>query len=187
MAAIASVTAGSIYFRSATIWGEWLAALRALPDDIVPVDIGNFSLALIVRQLTGRHASAVLLLIVVAVTLFVAFRRRPARAGDTALIALGCVGLHLVSRLVWLHYYVLAIPLIMWLLRPAHGSPAVRRQIAGGVALLLIAVRPWDDFVPTAMQVAMLVNAGLLLAFGATLRDVSLLGQDGVKTEPERQ
>lgn len=167
--AAVAVAAGSAYFESTSIWLEWIAALRALPESIVPVDIGNFALVLLLRSTRLPWLAALPFVAAAAALAFIAVRRGRDARFDVPLIALGCVLFHLVSRLVWLHYFTLAVPLAMWLLRPADGAPATRRQVAGAASLLLIAVRPWDAFVPTVFHVAALVNTGLLILLAAAI------------------
>ncbi|HUP50789.1 MAG TPA: glycosyltransferase 87 family protein [Thermoanaerobaculia bacterium] len=173
IATAAAVIAGSIYFRSATIWLEWLNALRAMPREIVPLEVGNFALAVVVRERTGLDAALLLLLAGAAALAAVAFRWKPGSRADAALIPLGCVLFLLSSPLVWLHYLLLTVPLVIWLLRPAEGSGVLPRQLAGVVALALLAVTPWDALMPSVLEVATFANAGLLIAFVATLHDLA--------------
>ena len=182
-AAVVAFVIGSIYFRSVSIWLEWVAAVRALPPNIVPLDIGNFSLAVIARSLSGVNFAVVIFLALAAMAAFIAFRRKP--RADVAFIAIGAVLFHTISPLVWLHYFTLAVPLAMILMRPASGEPAVRRQIAGAASLLLMSVRPWDAFVPAAIQVAAFVNFGLLLLLAFGLRELSLLRKNRVQADEQ--
>lgn len=167
----------SLYFRSPTIWPEWLAAFRSMPGEMIALEAGNIALVVVLRELTGLSLSFPLLLAVGAVTAFFAFRWKPGREADVAAIALGCVAFQFGSPLVWVHHLLLTVPLIMFLLRP-HGiaeTPrnAGRRQIAGAVALALIAVEPWARAVPTMIQVAAFVNVGLVIAYAASLHDLA--------------
>lgn len=171
-AALAAFIASSLYFRSWHIWLEWLAALRAMPQSMVPLHLGNFALAQVLRDLWGVRLSAVLTLASLALALFAGWRSRsvPQDRAVPAVVLGSVIGL-LGSPLVWVHYLVLALPLLAWLLQPGEsGGRRVRmRHLAAGLALLLLSVQPWDQFVPNTMQVAVLVNLGLLLAFAAGL------------------
>ncbi len=175
--AVAGIVASSFYFRSARIWIEWVQALRALPRAMVPLEIGNFALARIVEDLWGVHLSTFLLVIAFAVAVFVAWRAQSAPTHtDLLTIGLGCVIALLGSPLVWVHYLVLCIPLLAYLLRPAADdeppAQARRRQIAAAIALSMLAIEPWAQLIPTTIQLAAFVNLGFLITFVAGLDDL---------------
>lgn len=171
IAGSAALAVSSLYFRSATIWIEWLAAFRAMPEEMVPLDRGNIAFALLVRELTGVDLSIAILGLTFLGASAVAFRVRPDDRTDVPLIGMACVLFQLGSPLVWVHHLLLSVPLIIYLLRPGQGERAKQRQLAGAVALALIAVEPWAVLVPDMIQIAAFVNVGLLLAFVAALRD----------------
>jgi hypothetical protein len=164
IASVAAIVASIVYFGSWTIWTEWLIAFRTMNPAIISIDIGNMALAAL-----SRPASIVLFAAGIAATIFAAFRRP---SDDVLPILLGCAVFQLVSPLVWLHYLVLVMPLVFWLLRPASPRHA---QIAGAVSLALIAVKPWDALVPTVEWVAVGVNVGLAI----TIASVILSREDG--------
>ena len=190
-AGVVAAVVSSLYFGSATVWPEWLAAFRSMPSDMIPLEVGNIALAVVLRQLTGLSLGWLLLIAVGVVTAFFAARWKPGREADVAAIALGCVAFQFGSPLVWVHHLLLTVPLVMFLLRPAGAVEtsrnATRRQLAGAGALALIAVEPWAGAVPTMIQVGAFINVGLLVAYGASLHDLartaSLLGEDGVHAE----
>ncbi|HEU4520982.1 MAG TPA: glycosyltransferase 87 family protein [Thermoanaerobaculia bacterium] len=164
-AAAIGLAASSLYFRSAAIWPDWLEAFRAMPESMIPVDVGNFAL----RAFIGP-SSVIAFLIAGAALAAIAFRTRPGVEIDVPAIALGCVLFQFVSPLVWVHHLLLTVPLVAWLLRPAASRGT---HIAGAIALALIAVEPWGTFVPSVLGVAVLVNLGLAIAFAAALVSVS--------------
>lgn len=171
IAGSAALVISSLYFRSATIWIEWLAAFRAMPEEMVALDRGNIALALLVRLLTGVDLSIAILGFAFLTASAVAFRVRPDHRTDVPLIGMACVLFQLGSPLVWVHHLLLSVPLIIYLLRPGQGERAKQRQLAGAVALALVAVEPLAVVVPDMIQVAAFVNVGLLLAFVVGLRD----------------
>lgn len=175
--AMIGIVASSFYFRSAWIWIEWVQALRALPRAMVPLEIGNFALARIVEDLWGVHISTLLLALAFAIAVLAAWRARSTPAHtDLLAIGLGCVIALLGSPLVWLHYLVLCLPLLTYLLRPAADDEAHaharRRQIAAAIVLSMLAIEPWAQLIPTTIQLAAFVNLGFLIAFVAALGDV---------------
>ncbi len=166
VAAIAAVVASSLYFRSWSIWPEWIRSLRAMPQDVIPLESGNVAVPLVIQRFTGLHSPAVLLIVVLAAAAFVAFRFKP--DADAVLIPLGCVAFELSSPLVWVHYLVLGVPLLMFLMRPAAKRPWI-----GAVALLLVATDPWAIVIASPVALTLLVIAGIALAYAAALYDVA--------------
>jgi hypothetical protein len=72
-AAIIALTYSSVLFGSVQCWTEWLKALKALPDNIITVDMGNFAFARLIANWSGVNNIAIYLMIslVVLTTLFV--------------------------------------------------------------------------------------------------------------------
>ena len=93
---------------------------------------------------------------------------------DVALAGIGCMAYLLSSPLVWVHYFVLAIPLALWLLRPRAGASL---RIAGGLAaavataIVLLANRPLEAIIGQGHPawVAATSNSGALLLLGAAM------------------
>jgi hypothetical protein len=170
LAGLIGVVASSLYFRSATIWLEWLSAIRNMPQSMVPLDLGNFALAQILRDIGGVGLSVPITIVTLVLAVMIG-RRSTRTAPDVELLVIGLgavIGL-LGSPLVWVHYLVMALPLLAWLLRPAG---AKETRAAASVALVLLAIAPSDHVVGSTMLVAILVNLGLLIAFAAGLFDL---------------
>ncbi len=102
----------------------------------------------------------------------------PRSAGrDVLLVGTGCMAYLLSAPLVWVHYFVLVVPLALFLLRPAGGRRdrfAPRRRLAAGVALLLLANRPLEAAIGQGHPavVAVTSNAGALLLFALAMREM---------------
>ncbi len=181
---LAALAASSAYFGAAGAWRSWLAAILSLPSEIVPVRTGNFSLVRLLAGDAGARLAPVLAAAIVSATaavLWLRRRRAPAsdeargpRGGageDVALVGLGCMAYLLSSPLVWIHYFVLAIPLALWLLRP-RGAERARHGLAvsaaAAVALLLLANRPLEAIVgqghPALVAATSIAGAVALLA-----------------------
>lgn len=175
-AAIAGVlgfVASSLYFRSTTIWLEWLHAIRTMPQSMVPLELGNFALTQILFDLWGVRLSIAVTVLALTLAVAIGARAKGVAANiDILAIGLGSVIGLLGSPLVWVHYLVMALPLLAWLLRPAR---AERMRVAAAVALLLLALAPSDYVTTTPMLAALLVNGGLVLAFAAGLFDLATL------------
>lgn len=135
--AAAAFAASALFFGRGSCWREWARILPELVRPPYDVAMGNYALPIVLRELTGLDAAG--LLTGVALAGLVVFEaatmpaRAPAGAGPgpareelVALVGLGGAFLLLVARLAWLHYFVLAIPLFLFVMRPARGEgPAV--------------------------------------------------------------
>ena len=147
--AAAAFASSALFFGRGSCWREWARILPELVRPPYDVAMGNCALPIVVRELTGLDAAG--LLIAVALAGLVAFEAatRPARApaGEgpgpareelVALAGLGGALLLLTARLAWLHYFVLAVPLLLYVLRPAGraGTAAALRgeRVAAAVA-----------------------------------------------------
>lgn len=174
VAGAAGIAVSSAFFGSPTIWLDWLRAFRAMPREMTPIDAGNFSLSRIVFEFTGSDISIALIVLFIAVAIVAAARGRASPPDiDLLAIGLGCAALQLASPLLWVHHLLLAVPLIAFLLRPVFdGEDARPRHAAAVVALGLLTIEPWATLVSTVTQVALLANAGLLIAFAAGLREL---------------
>jgi hypothetical protein len=139
-----AVALSSLYLRDARSWLYWWEALRGLPPQ--PVGLGNYSLA----QWLDSGAIPVL---VGAATLAAVRRTR----NDIAVLGLGCAATLLGSRLSWLHYYLLLVPFLMFLLRPAAGRR--RQELAGAAAIAASGLPSGAHFIFTFAEIA----AGALL------------------------
>ncbi|MFN8177062.1 MAG: glycosyltransferase 87 family protein [bacterium] len=197
----ASFLLAAVSFRSLRCWSEWFDLLRRVPESTTTVAMGNFAPARILGDRLGASVAPVLPVLVGSLalaTLWIGGRRAAptsrstaksaARDEDAAVIddmtavAVGTLVMLLASPLVWLHYYVLAVPMLLVLLRPfsaAHGvgvADLVIRRVAPALALVGIAVTPLRDVSPSlgTVTVAIVVCASTLLLFGAGLASIML-------------
>jgi len=146
----------SLFFGDVGIWYEWLDRLLSLSrvsQTVIPFTDGNYSLLGslgVDLSLTGKIALAFALC-----ALILSFMWWGRRAGGQTrdqspearrerelieyaqLIAMGCLPFLLVSPLVWLHYYVWVIPMLIVTFRPWSRPPA-----HGTLAILLLRVLP---------------------------------------------
>jgi hypothetical protein len=172
-----AVAASAAYFGSIDVWRHFLASIGRTLQVGYPLEQGNYGLASIIATLSGAEVSLVLAVFAIAVVLFVLVRTRPRHDSEASpsldeqflTVGIGCALMLLASRLVWIHYYVLLIPLSLYLLRPTPEAPG--RQfgpIAAGVALLLLS--PAAQAIPhTPLYTAVNANIATLLLFAAGL------------------
>jgi hypothetical protein len=147
IALAAAFVCGCLFLHSWSAWTDWIRGLAAISQvSDISLAKGNYSLARLVMESGGPPISIYLILAALAISLWAIWSSR--RRGDTDLFhrdylvaAIGCaVGL-LVLKLVWMHYYVLFLPLLIYLF-----SPAVKRtpgwgwyaERAAAVAVLLV-------------------------------------------------
>ncbi len=126
------------YFGSAAVWGEWLGRVFvAEPERLAAYAVlaGNTSAARWLEESLGLPAllasGGLALLLGASLLRAPGAFRDPDRAA-----ALGAIGMLALAPLVWFHYWVLALPAFLWLLR-ASGPP---RWLAGAGGLLVSGV-----------------------------------------------
>jgi hypothetical protein len=180
-AVAAAALFAAAHFRSPMIWWSWAARLQALSPGEVPLRNGNFALPELVRHATGyywtRPAAAFGVLLALGAVL-AAFRGKEAPSTPEAaaresllLLSMGCLAFLLCASLVWIHYYLLALPAIAAAWAEGEGDPRAVR-LRRGLLLLsfaLMAVTPGQLLLGTADPVVMgaLSWAGALLAGSA--------------------
>jgi len=178
-AALVAVAASSFYFGSARAWLDWLAALPELERVAnVSVEIGNFSLARLAAELgLPLPASA----IVAALTLALAAcawrgARSPApaeRAGrDLLLVGLACAAAVVGEPLSWLHYFLLVVPLSIYLFHRLTSAAGLCVVAAASLLVLGIPMRALAPDLSSHGQAAAYL-AGALVLFGLGLADLA--------------
>jgi len=159
-----------------------------MPDSIATLDLGNFGLVHLVAQSWGLNIGWALLACALALTGLALRRRAGPRASqqDSApsteaptdellLVTLGCLLGLLTARLVWLHYYLLALPMVLIGLRPrASGEtrPVLRALTIGGAVCLTPSVYTVFTYRSSALG-AVVVNVGLLSLVAVGLIEIA--------------
>lgn len=169
--AVAAVLVSSVWMGSATIWLDWWNFIQQVVEGGAGESWGNYAL---ISKLTNGISPAGQLAVAVGLSLlclvFFWWGRRGAAVAEpdaaeedrelienACLVAMGCIITMLASALVWLHYYLLILP------------------------MLAVAFRPWPEagrikFLPFLMLRVLPVVA-LLILMESGLRIV--LGSDG--------
>jgi hypothetical protein len=135
--------ATSIEFGSARCWLSWLGALRQLEWLCRSTGTGTYSLNSVLAMHTpwfvARLSCWILLpiaLLTIYVTRAASNRERPLRT--ILVVALGCALPILTTTIVWLHYYVLATPLLLVFLRPPTDGTGISSRARYVVAAILL-------------------------------------------------
>jgi len=183
---------GCRFLHSWSAWSNWANALPELEKvSDISVDTGNYSLAEVLREATGGPAaggiSLVLLLLVLGAATAACYRTHRRAAGtasdpatrverDFLVTAMGCALSVVALKLVWLHYYLLMIPLLLYLLRPSArvglDAPARLETARLAVALLALAAvfgRPFASLIdlgPGGRVSLYIAGAWILLLLG---------------------
>jgi hypothetical protein len=138
--AVTAVLVSSIWLGNKSAWFDWLAYIRQFVDGGPGETGGNYAIITQVFSDTGPLVQLAAALGLCALCLVFLWwgRRRVSDAvtgetGDnrlfmenTLLIAMGCIIALLTSSLVWLHYYLFVIPMILVALRPWHESAPMK-------------------------------------------------------------
>jgi len=129
MCAVAIFLLTNFHWGTPWCWMNWLLALKDIPGDIITVELGNFSLTRLWLDMQGKNISLILTVILVVVSsTLVWLGARPGLTQvefkdevqqDARMMAVGSLIYLLSAPLVWLHYYLTVIPIIMVLLRPS--------------------------------------------------------------------
>lgn len=169
-------------------WSDWSRVLGELMGEYDhALSKGNFALVRLLEDAGLPAPGAIVGVLMLAGLAAALVLRRRARAAatldeDLALAGLGGALSVSTSRLAWVHYYLLVVPLAAYLLRPA--APRWARA-GGGVALVLVAHEPLKDLLrleDTGTLAATLVGVGVLALFAFTLLD--LARGDGARSLP---
>jgi len=191
LGAAAAFCAAVLAWGSAEPWANWSTAVRELLADWTShtIEWGNYAAALVLEQTTGLRPRGLLwiLLGLLLATLVVGRRHPPPTGSDEVPLAsaarttlglgLGAVIGLLGADLTWLHYDLLAVPLLLVLWRPRGETERLDRRTVraalGTLGFACVALRPVQVLLPglepTATLSAVLTNVGLALLLLAAL------------------
>lgn len=204
LAAVAAFSVSSVFFRSAAVWVEWLRSLRNLPDSITTIGMGNCSLSRLLADLVGMEIGrwlAVTLTALVMISIWSARRASgPPKLTETSgdyeafqkdalMVCVGCLVYLISARLVWLHYVVLAVPAILFLLSPLRrGAVGIRSDLktllVTALAILLVGINPFTLILTGPFVSVVVVCIGLVLLFGMCIREIRLSRRAGSEAAP---
>lgn len=151
--------AGAAYFGTFSVWFVWMKEFLAMEDALIAVELGNYSPQLALAAWTGLGRSTVALAGGVLITALFSLswlnaRRRSGGAVispydsyrfEAGALLGGIILFFFISKLVWIHYLLLATPLFALLLRPSAEltSRVLARSILTGAAILLLGFKTW--------------------------------------------
>jgi hypothetical protein len=181
LATATAVVASALYFDRLTVWRDFV---RSVPDTLgrgYLLASGNYGFAELVSTMTSvpLAPAVVVLLFTALVAVLSLTRRKEANNGDRdwpfhesfLVVGSGCALMLLGSRLAWLHYYALTIPIALYLLRPEDGAEAQRRHRTLGWCLAVVALCCLTDAaqqLTTPFAESVLANTAALLLFAGS-------------------
>lgn len=185
----AAFVIGCLFLHSWTAWWDWknvLPQLEAVSD--ISVAIGNHSLARVMLERTGTDIAMVLLVgvLLLAGVAILFTRPAPGRSGtwferDFLVTGLACAVSVIALRLTWPHYFILLLPLLIYLLRPSAGDSPILLGV-GFLGLLAVLGKPLvilldrDRFAHGCLSIA---GAWMVFFLG-----LAALGQGKERTAP---
>ena len=196
--AAVSLALSAVASGSAAAWRSWCAELPELLREYDhTLESGNYAVIRLLKERAGIDASLALpivLLAAIAAALFVAGRARRGAAAEVArrndalwdalLTGLGAAVSLLAAQLAWAHYFLLAIPLALVLLRPSTSADRwiVVRRAGALLGVTLVAMESWRSILgvgensPAAE--AAIVSSGALILFVLGLRECIWLARE---------
>lgn len=187
--ALAAFAWSTLFFRDPGVWLDWLHGLRALMSTDHLAGLGDFNAGNVIGlQLGGAGQLALALILCALALVFLWWGRRPAAPATAApdsdrerveygqLLGLACLVQMLASPLVWLHYFVLAIPMLIVALRPwgeglrRGGGSVLLHRLGPLLAMLLLLQGPLSEWLAAdpvlAVNRAGVVAVLILFALG---------------------
>jgi hypothetical protein len=186
LAVAAGVVFAAFYFGRASVWLSFAKSLPGTLDLTYPFAAGNLGLPMLVRHVVGWRVALPVLVVVLAAFAAAVWRGRSASGGGKArsatvgldagvlpTVGLACAAMVLSSNLVWLHYYTLVLPLMLYLLGPATEPVGGRRRTRFAREIAVVALLLFspliDPFLGDALGTSVALNAATLLLVAVVL------------------
>ncbi|MFC1621149.1 glycosyltransferase family 87 protein [Candidatus Omnitrophota bacterium] len=180
---ICALTVSGILFGSIQPWSDWIAAMLSIRDTSIEVVDGNFSLSMLVYEWFGVRISAYLTIFFLIIGILFIRLNKINKAdpekdflAETLMVGMGCVIYLLSGKLVWLHYLILTIPMILFVLRPVTQGTFYRRAF-GVAAIITIGLIPIQLLfgIKNPQFLAISASAGTLILFSLGLRELKAI------------
>lgn len=147
VSSVACIAASGLYFGNPKIWIGFVKSLSdTLGDGSYPLEKGNYGLAKLLFGGTGPGTTVIMIVLVAVFAWLIFSTRRKAPAVEAsvpnafAAAGVGCAVMLLSSPLAWVHYYVLLIPLSLYVIQPAPNEEAAFAKLLAFLPLLLLSV-----------------------------------------------
>ena len=147
VAGAGSIAVSALYFANPKMWIGFVRNLTdTLGEGSYPLEKGNYGLAKLLFGGTGPWPAIILIVLLAAFSWLVFSTRRKGSAAEAAVpnafaaAGVGCTLMLLSSPLAWVHYYVLLIPLALYVIQPALEGEAP--LVWNGIATKALAFVP---------------------------------------------
>jgi hypothetical protein len=202
IAAVIAFVVSSAAFGTVRCWVDWLRILPQVSGYLYPVEDHNYSVSMLFYEQIGIGLSGPITLVLFAmagVSLWFGRHRGNTPNTDATLnedseepyfedmlmVAIGCLIYLLSATLVWLHYFVLTVPMALIALRPsgnnkaAKSHAAVFSRILAAVAIVLIAELPVRALFSATdpRHSAALMCSGTFILFALAVYEVLRIGK----------
>lgn len=180
------------YFHGIGTWMHWIKTIPDTLDFAYKVHAGNYGLASLINHWFGINVSLYLLVIISFAFFIIQWRNRQKKSTSKAMkqthgtprdlilsdafmvTGVGCAAMLLSLGLAWPHYYMMLIPLILFVMRPTlidSLSPVCMYAVkmAGLVSVFLLTSIPYAlmrDLTEVQKSVMMNIAALILLVLG---------------------
>ncbi len=182
-----AILSASMFFSTFRVWFWWFKSacnVSSLP--YVTVNEGNFALSRVLGELCGLHnlsfiLLAILLTIIISIAISIGNKYffkphghpESSPSDNLLMISIGCLICLLCSPLVWIHYYMLALPALMYLARPIPSMPGTRQTFIYSLAIMSycsICIAGRSDVTGFSLPVsAILSNIGIVCLLSCLL------------------
>lgn len=173
--AAAGVAVAALYFGTGAIWLQFAASLPATLGRGYPLTHGNFSAGALLASSAGAAAPLITggLALIALTWILWSTRASTIRPAHESLLIVGsgaCLML-LSSGLVWVHYYVLLIPVSLFLLRPMAGTTGAVSSLEtrAAAASLFMFLPGLHGMLPTPTHSAVVINLATILLYAVCL------------------
>ena len=183
---IAFAFATSSGFIGSASWLQWLATVQFIPPEIITVEMGNYAPLLFVFGEGAAGGTAILIALLCAPLLFALWQRRGREVesevflNQATLLGAGCAVFLLSANLVWEHYFILSVPLLLSTLCRALSSTSrtARERLLDrtlpGIAFLGLMATPTFALssLPHEVYFPLMQGGGTLILYGLAVRQL---------------
>ena len=164
----------AITFGDLSCWSQWTDVLPDILKSTRTLQEGNFGPASLIFHFTNIDTAMLLTAVMFLLAVALAWLCR--KAGERVVPALLVVGpplMLLSSRLAWTHYYTLAVPLFLYVMRPTDISRAGVRKFCFLVPLAAFSIVPSKLLSWPSQTRAAIMNISLLVFLAFAIQEIA--------------
>ena len=145
-----AIFSASMFFSTFSVWFWWFnSACNVSSLPYVTVDEGNFALSRVLGEFCGfQKLSFIFLAVLLAIIISIASslgnkyfskahgNQEFSQSDNLLMISIGCLICLICAPLVWIHYYMLALPALIYLARPVPAMQGARQTFIHFLAIM---------------------------------------------------